>query len=351
MIVPNLSRRVVFKSVAGIALLRLGLAGEASLAQESSAPTAIQLSLDRPIDASAAPFAIAVARGLYRAERLSVVTTIANGSSDAIARVASGLSDIGVADINAVIRYRDGADTIAVKAVFVLQNAVPYAIVARRSRGIRDLSDLAGKTVGVAEGDLAIRLWPALVRANGSTLRGVKFEKIGAAVREPMLSAGQVDAVTGFSYLSAVNLRDRGIPADDLVVLRYADNGCVAYGLALIVAPRFAAEKPETVKAFLRAVTAGLRSAMQSPEQAVDDVVAQMDGGARDLEIERLRAMLRDTVVTDEVRRAGLGGIDAARFDASIEQIAEDFRFRQHPAAADIFDARFLPALSARRID
>jgi len=32
-------------------------------------------------------------------------------------------------------------------------------------------------------------------------------EHFGAAVREPMLSAGQVDAVSGFSYLSAVNLR------------------------------------------------------------------------------------------------------------------------------------------------
>ena len=52
-----------------------------------------------------------------------------------------------------------------------------------------------------------------------------------------MLSAGQVDAVNGFSYLAGVNLRDRGVPADDLAVLRYADYGCEAYGFALIVNP------------------------------------------------------------------------------------------------------------------
>ena len=46
-----------------------------------------------------------------------------------------------------------------------------------------------------------------------------------------MLSAGQVDAVSGFSYLAGINLRDRGVPADDLTVLRYADYGCEAYGL------------------------------------------------------------------------------------------------------------------------
>ena len=56
-----------------------------------------------------------------------------------------------------------------------------------------------------------------------------------------MLSAGQVDAVSGFSYVSAINLRDRGVPAADLVVLRFADYGCDAYGHAVIVNPDFAA--------------------------------------------------------------------------------------------------------------
>ena len=93
----------------------------------------------------------------------------------------------------------------------------------------------------------------------------MKLAKFSPAVREPMLSAGQVDAVNGFSYLAGVNLRDRGVPADDLTVLRYADYGCEAYGFALIVNPAFAAGKPEAVKAFLRAVIAGTRLAIKDP--------------------------------------------------------------------------------------
>ena len=130
----------------------------------------------------------------------------------------------------------------------MLFNRTPYAIIARKSRGIQALSDIEGKTLGVAAGDLSIRLWPALARQNGIKAASVKQNKISAAVREPMLSAGQVDAVTGFSYLSAVNLRDRGVPADDLAVLRYAEYGCEAYGLVLIVNPALAAAKPEAVK-------------------------------------------------------------------------------------------------------
>ena len=64
--------------------------------------------------------------------------------------------------------------------------------------------------------------------------------------------------MTGSSYLSAINLRDRGVPADDLAVLKFADYGCEAYGCALIANPELAAAKPETVKGFVRAVIVGL---------------------------------------------------------------------------------------------
>ena len=163
---------------------------------------------------------------------------------DALARVASGASDFALVDINALVRYRDRQGA-PIKAVFVLFNQAPYAIVARKSRGIKALADIEGKNLGVAEGDLSIRLWPAVARLNGIKLSSVKQNSISPAVREPMLSAGQVDAVTGFSFLSALNLRDRGVPADDLAVLRFADYGCEAYGTALIVNPHLAAAKPD----------------------------------------------------------------------------------------------------------
>src|SRR5207247_7790009 len=121
-------------------------------------------------------------------------------------------------------------------------------------------------------------LWPALARQNGIKITSVKQNSISAAVREPMLSAGQVDAVTGFSYLSAVNLRDRGVPADDLAVFRYADYGCEAYGVAVIVNPAFAAAKPEAVKGFVRAVIGGMHLTVRDVVRAVDEVVNRSDG-------------------------------------------------------------------------
>jgi NitT/TauT family transport system substrate-binding protein len=355
---PSLAIRRRSVLMTGLALLVARTSRSAENAKEAKdakpdakPPTGIRLTFDRPLDASMAPFVVAASRGLFAAERLSVATNVASGSGDAIARVASGASDLALADINELVRFRDKADAPPVKAVFMLFNQAPYAIVARKSRGIHTLPDIESKTLGVSENDLSIRLWPALARQNHIKPAGVKFFRIGAAVREPILSAGQVDAVSGFSYLSAVNLRDRGVPADDLAVLRYADYGCEAYGFAIIVNPAFAAAKPDAVKGFVRAVIAATHLAIKDPTRAVDDVVNLMDGGLRDLELDRLRTVIPDNILTGEVKRDGIGGVDPARLDRSIDQIAEDFKFRKKPSAGDIFDDGFLPPVGGRLIN
>lgn len=333
--------------VAACALLGILCAGAIPV----SAATALRFSLDRPLDGTAAPFVLAARDDLFRSEGLTVTIEAAVRSQDAITRVTTGAFDIALTDINALIRYRDQEGAVPVKAVFVLYNKAPYALIARKSRGIETMSEVEGKTIGIADGDLAARLWPAIARRNGISLGKVKMEKISAAVREPILSAGQVDAITGFSFLSAINLRDRGVPASDLAVLRFSEFGCEVYGHALIVNPKFAAENPEAVKAFLRATIAGIRLAIKDPAHAADEVVTQMNGASRDIELQRLRASINDNIVTDEVKRDGLGGIDDDRFIAGVGQIAEDHDFRKRPLPSDVFDGAFLPPVSARKIN
>ena len=345
--------RVLLTSLAGLCAIAGLMASHVLAADEPRTPLQIQFSLDRPIDAAAAPFVMASAGGLFGAEALAVTINIASGSSDAIARVAAGTSDFALVDINALMRFRDkdkqGGPKI--KAVFVLFNKAPYSIIARKSRGVRALTDIEDKTLGVAEGDLSIRLWPAVAGLNGIKLKTVKQSSISAAVREPMLSAGQIDAVTGFSYLSAINLKDRGVPADDLAVLKFADYGCEAYGFAVIANPALAAAKPEAVKGFVRAVIGGLHLTIKDPAAAATEVANRMDGGSKDLELERLQAILRDNVLTSEVKRNGIGAIDPARFERSIDQVGEDFKFQKRPQASDIFDDQFLPPLHRRLIN
>ena len=91
--------------------------------------------------------------------------------------------------------------------------------------------------------------------------------------------------------------------------------------------------------------------AVKDPGRATTEVVNRMDGGSHDLELERLHSILRDNILTGEVRRNGIGGIDPERFERSIDQVAEDFKFQKRPQASDIFDDQFLPPLNGRLIN
>ena len=72
---------------------------ESRAADETRHPIAIQFSLDRPINASDAPFVLATTEGLFGAEGLAVTTDVAQGSPEAIARVAAGTSEFADAVI------------------------------------------------------------------------------------------------------------------------------------------------------------------------------------------------------------------------------------------------------------
>src|SRR3954471_21131807 len=133
---PNACRRSPARFAVWVAAaLSLAFGGAALDRAAGQQPTAIQLTLDRPLDASDAPFVLASSRGLFRSENIAVTTNIVLGPQEAIERVASGNSDLALVDLNVLIRFRDKPGAPALKAVFVLFNKAPYAIIARKSRG------------------------------------------------------------------------------------------------------------------------------------------------------------------------------------------------------------------------
>jgi NitT/TauT family transport system substrate-binding protein len=335
------ARRAVIGAAAAVAV---ALTATAAGAQNTS----VKFALDWKFEGPAAPFTIALDRGYYKAEGLDVTIDSGAGSLEPLNRVASGTYDMGFADINSLIKFRDANPQVPIKAVFMVYNKPPFALISRKSRGVNAPKDLEGKKLGAPTADGAYAQWPIFVQANGIDAAKVTIENVGFPVREPMLAAGQVDAITGFSFSSYINLKDRGVPADDIVVLLMADHGVNLYGNAIIVNPKFAAEKPEAVKAFLRAFMKGLKDTVKDPASAVDSVVKRNDVAKKEVELERLQMALRDNILTPEVKAKGFGGVDPARLDKSIEQIALTYNFKAKPKGADVFDEQFLPPADDR---
>ncbi len=320
------------------------------LASGAAAETPIQFSLDFGFQGPSAPFLLALDKGYYRAEGLNITFQPASGSLEPISRVASGDAEMGFGDIDLLIKLRDTNPNMPVKAVFMVHDRPPFAVVGRKSRGINLPKDLEGKKLGAPDADSAYAQWPIFVKANAIDASKVAVENISSPVREPMLAAGQVDAITGFSFSLFINLKEKGIPVNDISVLLMADYGLTLYGDAIIVNTKFAAEHPEEVKGFLRAFVKGLKETMKSPSHAIESVLKRNDQSKKEIELERLNMALHENILTPEVRANGFGGVDGARFTAAVDQIAIAYKFKgEKPKLEDIFDASFLPAAAERK--
>jgi NitT/TauT family transport system substrate-binding protein len=266
--------------------------------------------------------------------------------------VAAGTYDIGTGDVNSLVRFRDENPTIDLKAVMMVYDAPPFAIVGRKSKGVTDdPKSLVGKKFGAPAADGAYAQWPIFKAVNKLDDSAMKFENVGFPVREPMLASGEVDAVFGFSFSVYLNLKSRGVPVDDISVILMRNHGVDLYGNVLMVSPKFAAEKPEAVKAFIRAVIKGTRDTVADPAAAAATIIKRNDVAKQDVEKERLDLALAQNIATPWVKDNGYGGIDAARFARSIAQIGLTFKFKNVPKVEDIFTEAFLPPPAERKVN
>jgi NitT/TauT family transport system substrate-binding protein len=319
------------------------------VATPAAAQTRLKLSLDSRIEGPSAPFLVAIDKGYFKAEKFEVSVDPAASSLEAINRVAAGTYEMGFADINALIKFRDANPNNPIKAVFMVYNKPAFSIIGRKSRGVNRPKDLEGKKLAAPAADASYAQWKIFVQANDIDASKVTIENVGFPVRKPMLQSGQVDAITGLSFSTFVNLKAMGVPVDDLVVMLMADYGVELYGNAIIVNPKFAAAQPDAVKGVLRAFVKGLKDTVKSPARAVDSVIERMNGAKKAVELERLRMAIKDNILTPEVKAHGYGAIDEARLAKAIDQIALTYTFKNgKPKPSDAFDASFLPPASER---
>jgi NitT/TauT family transport system substrate-binding protein len=330
-----------------LAFVTAGLAGQAQAQPPGQTP--LRFSLDGRFEGPSALFLLPLERGHYKNEGLGVTLDEATTVTEPITRVASGSYEMGLADINAYIRYRDQNPSAPVRAVFIVYNRPPYSIVGRKSRGITDPKSLEGKRLGAPPNTATAQQWPIFARVNDVELAKVTLENIAMPVRVPMLAAGQLDAALGYSFRLFVDLKDRGVPVGDIVQLQMPDYKVRLYGAAIIVNTKFAGEQPNAVRGFLRATVRGFRDAIRNPATAIEPVLKRDDQMKKDVEIERLRMAIRENIVTAEVRAHGFGAIDPARMEEAIAQIALAYTFKARPKAEAVFDSSFLPPPPERR--
>ncbi|MDR3437311.1 ABC transporter substrate-binding protein [Telmatospirillum sp.] len=319
-------------------------------ASGASAADKVKFTLDWKFEGNAAPFLLAQDKGYFAAEGLDVTIDSGNGSAGAVTRVASGAYDIGMADINSLVEFDASNPDRSLKAFFIVYDAPPFALFTFKKSGITKPKDFEGKTLGAPVFDAPRKLFPAFARATGIATGAVKWESMDPPLREPMLVRGQVDAISGFYFTSLLNLKAQGVKLDDLVIFKFADYGMAFYGNGLIASPALMQNNPDVLKRFSRAVIKGWREAIKDPAAAIEAIKKRDPLIDPALERERLDMVLKDNVLTAEVKANGMGGIKKDRMAKSIEQLSDAFSLPKAPTVDDVFTDAFLPSKADRML-
>jgi NitT/TauT family transport system substrate-binding protein len=338
---PSMTKRFTLKTLAATALATATLVGNVAFAQ---ANTPIKFILDWRFEGPSALFLSPIAKGLFKDAKLDVTLDAGTGSGAAVQRVASGTYEMGFADMAALMEFHANNPDAPNKpvAVMMVYNNTPAAVLALKKSGISKPADLVGKKLGAPVFDAGRRAFPIFQKAN--SLGAVTWVTMDPPLRETMLARGDVDAITGFSFTSLLNLEARGVKASDVVILPYPDYGVKMYGNAIIASPKLIKENPAAVKAFLAAFTKGAKDVIAKPEVAIQ-YVKNRDGIINvELEERRMKLAIDSVINSPDARAEGFGQINPGRMSLMASQVSDAFNTKSRVKADDVWNGSFLPS-------
>jgi NitT/TauT family transport system substrate-binding protein len=280
----------------------------------------------------------------FKAEKLNVTIDAGNGSGNAVNRVASGTYDMGFADLAALMEFHANNPTAPNKpvAVMMVYNNTPAAVLTLKKNGITKPADLTGKKLGAPVFDAGRRGFPIFAKANG--IGAVQWTSMDPPLRETMLARGDVDAITGFSFTSLLNLEARGVKTEDIVVLPYSAFGVRLYGNVIIASPKLIKDNPQAVKAFLLAFSKGAKEVMAKPDEAIEFVKAR-DGIINvELEKRRLRMAIDAVVASPDARAEGFGQVVPGRLALMASQVSDAFATKTRVDPGAVWTDALLPS-------
>jgi NitT/TauT family transport system substrate-binding protein len=223
------------------------------------------------------PYRIAIAKGFFKDQGLSVEQIFVRGGPTAIAALISGNVDFGSIG-GAQAPIRSNARGLDLQILASLSNYTNYTLLG--GKDTKSIEELRGKIIGVtgagAYSDFAIRIF--LKRHNIDPDRDVTLRAIGGtALRAIALERGVISAAP-FTAEDTIRLLDKGYPM--IVNL----NEALRIPQSILVTRGEMLQKyPETSKRFLKAMILGMQVAKYNKKEAIHIGVASGLPGDPDL--------------------------------------------------------------------
>ena len=292
-----------------------------------------------------APIYVCIQQGFCQQAGIEVTISQGRGSSEAITKLSTGVSDIGSAGLGALMAAKVNED-VPVTAVMSLFNKGPHAFYTLKGNDISSLEDVKGKKIATSPFTSSNVYLPLVLSDNGLSEDDIALTKADPGALGPMLMTGAADAI--IAWLTDVT-RYEGQAAEagkDLVYLPWSDAGLKLYSASIVASDAFLSERPDVARRFLEAFRKSVEFSRENPAEAAKSVATMVP----ELDAEYVQGSLEDALVlvfnevTDE---DGLGAFEADRLAATWARVSESQGL--DPAGLDpesIVDRSFLPGAS-----
>ena len=286
----------------------------------------------------------AEAQGYYREAGLDLDIQRGYGSGDTVKRVATGAADIGMADMASVIVGRGNG--LAVKQVASLLDRSADAIFYLKGGGISSPKDLPGHSLGATIGETTLNLLPVFAANAGFDHKKVEIVNLAPPAKFPSFVSKKVDAIVAFKteepgILAAAT--KAGVAVDRFL---FSDYGVDYYSIGFIVSDDTLTKRPDMVKRFLAATLRGYVFAFKNPQAAADMFIKRFPESNRELSFAQWNVSI-DHVLTDRTRANGLGYIDRAKMQHTLDLITKYQEVKQSVGLDDIYSPAVLTKVEA----
>jgi NitT/TauT family transport system substrate-binding protein len=293
--------------VAAFALATFGAAQA-----DAQTPTKAKIRLDWKGGAQHAPFYLGKQRGYYKDEGIDLDVISGSGSSDTVKQVGSKAVEFGLVD--ALVLVQGAQQRVPAKSIAAYYQRTPIVLISPQAKPVTNPRQLLdGVKLGSKKGSATFQGLVALLAANNIQIEQIKLVDIGFGV-QPLL-VKQVDAIMGFSMNEPIEAESGGMAVS---LMPISDYGVNTYGLTIVSNPDVMQQKPELVKAFMRATLRSVAETVKDPAGAVAAVAAAV----AETDAKREALVLEHTLPywqSEETKSGGFGWQSEQRWRDTID--------------------------------
>ncbi|WP_373636890.1 ABC transporter substrate-binding protein [Yoonia sp. BS5-3] len=304
-------------------------AGAATMA---TAQDVVTYQLDWLPGGDKSPIYVCIEEGFCADAGIEVEIVPGRGSTEAITKIATGTSDIGSADIGALMAAA-ATEEVPATAIMSIFNTGPHAFYTLAGNGIESFTDIEGKSVATSPFTSSNVYLPLVLADNGLTEDAIELTNADPGALGPLLMTGRTDAIIAWLTNVSIFEAQAAEAGKELIILPWSDAGLELYSAALIANDTFLEERPDVARRFVAAFTQSLEFANANPAAtgaAVAAIVPELDAAM-------VEAAWMDSSVLafNEITEAfPLGSFDADRVAKTWTRVA---------AAQDLDPAAFDP--------